>query len=43
MKYVEKIASADQGKRRAALMDVLRDEKIPFAHYHQKMREDWVA
>ena len=46
MDYVKKIALADQKERRNALLDILRDEGIPFAHYHQlhdgRYDDDWV-
>jgi hypothetical protein len=42
MIYVEKIAKEDQRERRNALLDILRNENIPFIHYNQKHNENWV-
>lgn len=42
LEWVEKIAVADQMQRRNALMQILREESIPFAHFRQKNRDNWV-
>jgi len=42
MNYVEKIAKIDKSERRDALLDMLRLESIPFAHYRQKYNGKWV-
>ena len=42
MHYVKRLASSDTGVRRAQLMDILRQEGIPFAHTHVMYHSNWV-
>jgi hypothetical protein len=42
VKYVKRLATASQSERREQLMCILREEQIPFIHYHNKYNEHWV-
>lgn len=42
LQYVEKIAVVDQMERRNSLMEILREEDIPFVHFRQRNHENWV-
>ena len=42
MDYVKRLALKDLNERRCALMEILREQEIPFIHYREKHCDNWV-